>query len=253
MKQAASPIVAAAVLFLALAPAAAEAQTAYVWLPKIVCGYQTGNIPFLNDPSPSTIHEKFKPGNYATTVNVVNTRLNIETAFVAVMATTQTPSVLAAVTQQSLAGLLQFPGLGSNFEFGCPEMAMALGLPAGAFFEGYALIVAQSGNPVFQVDAVQTYAAQNGFERHLLWASDFFGTTSIVWQLLNPTLPLILSPIVGPILGELENFAASGAGGLGLGASIDVERCEAVEAGFDVVVRMADVVATFPEGEIPAE
>ena len=233
---------AAAILISVLFPALAGAQTSSVWFAKFVCGYQTGNVPLLNNPNPpidNTTYEELKPGNYATVVNIVNTSLNQETVFVNAMVTTGDPvttSLNFPVAAQPVLGLLPAPGIGSNMRVGCPAVVAAMianGAPPptpGGIVEGHFVIFAGSGGANLQVDAVYTFESQNAFERHVLWGSDELGLTGIVRDLQTLTLAGILAPFDPKTFAEgLKDIAASGAGGLGLGASIDVERCDPVD------------------------
>ncbi|MEM9595658.1 MAG: hypothetical protein AAGD06_15405, partial [Acidobacteriota bacterium] len=224
---------------LALASGAA-AQTATVWMPKFVCGYETGNVPLLNDPNPplgGNSYEGFKPGNYATTINIANASLAPQTVLLSAVLTTgvaSAPSVtgnLTPVPVNPIGGTV-----GTVFRIDCTDIFGALQpfFPAvpppapGELIEGYLLIATATGGPGLQVDTVYTYSSQNAFERHVLWGTDVFGRTGVVKQFQGRTLSGILGPIGlgGPVGEELQDIAASGAGGLGLGASIDVERCE---------------------------
>ena len=241
-----SAVILAAVLLAASLGAAqpAESQSVFGYFPKFVCGFQTGNVPLLNDPNPpidKDSYEAFKPGNYATTVNITNTTLNPETVSVYAMVTTgdpTIPSVRAPVVTQVISGLLGLgAGFGTNFEVDCQDIAdafTAIGLPPpGSIIEGNLFILPNSGNATLQVDAVYSYESQNAFERHVLWGNNFDVTTNFgekgTGAQNSASLGDLLKRLEAMEFPGFENIAASGAGGLGLGASIDVERCPAVE------------------------
>ncbi len=227
-------VLAAVILALVLAPAAIEAQqTAFVWLPKFVCGYQTGNVPLLNNLNPpisSQTYEDFKPGNYATTINVINTSASSNTVVVYATLTRGVAPVSVFVTANTLPGIFLPPGAPA-FSIDCRDIVGALpNAPAGTLFEGYLWVFGVIGDLTLQVDGVYTYESQNAFERHLVYGLDEQGVVSVIGEIQNLTLAGINDPIKADVFDEgAIDIAASGAGGLGLGASIDVERCEPVE------------------------
>lgn len=210
---------AAALLLLApLAAAPAEAQTIHLFACKIVCGYELGNVRLLNDNSPlNQPYEDLKPGNYATTCNLFNYDIS---------APTQTVLPYVAVEGAGLIflGPLTVQALTTN-AFGCIDILTGLGNPPlnGTVFEGYLTFF--TFDPDFQVDGVRTFESQNAFEHHILWGYDPFGEIRVVFEVLGIALPQIAVPLPEDFAAALENerLTASGAGGLGLGASIDVE------------------------------
>jgi len=221
----------ALVLLLAFCAVSAEAQvTGYPG--KIICGYQAGNVPLLNNPtplSPPHPYENFKPGNYATTFNVQN--LN---------ATDQAVSFYLALPDLPLVFVgARAVGPFQSTALGCADILNQFIPPlVGQFIEGMLIPVMANGN--FVTDVAYTYSSQNAFERHIVYTEE--GETQSV---LNQTL--------ADILGEFTLFpfgrpaAASGAGGLGLGASIDVERLPGVPISSAIGDVATDEFPTEPE------
>jgi len=242
----------ATVLVLILVPAASQAQMANVWLPKFVCGYQTGNVPLLNNPNPPIdleSYEEFKPGNYATTVNVFNADLASRTVLVYAQVTTESPSPSVPVMTQVLSGLFETPGIGSNLRVGCPAivgalLASGIAVPMpGGLIEGHLVILEANGEPNLQVDTVNTFESQNAFERQILWGQQIGNTnTTTISRNHHTTLSPIRSPLPPQNWLNLQMIAASGSGGMGLGASIDVERWDPVE----VDIAILDLLETVP-------
>lgn len=194
------------VLALALVPQAAEAQTTVSgWLPKFNCGFYPGSIPLLSDPNPIAVYEDFKPGNYATAINLFNLSTETKDFFVYVLKTN-----FAAPGSKFLLGRLPIEGIGGpnspNLMIGCRIITALIGLvsPAtvanGAGVEGHLLIIpADIEEPgELQVDAFYSMASQN----------------------------------------------ASAEGGLGLGASVDHERIEPVQLSNAAAAAMAESAKT---------
>lgn len=197
--------------------APAEAQMLHLFACKVVCGFQPGNVRLLNDPSPFPLPHAFedlKPGNYATTCNIFNYDLS---------AASQPVFPYLAVEGGGLIflGTVNVGVLNAN-AYGCRDIAANLPAGfAGLLFEGYLTLFTL--DPDFKVDSVHTFESQNAFERHLLWQFDPFGGFGIVFQSLGLTVPRITNPIGGAGVLARQFATGSGAGGLGLGASIDVE------------------------------
>jgi hypothetical protein len=219
----------ALVLLASLAGARADAQTLHLFPCKIVCGYELGNVRLLNDTSPlNQPYEDLKPGNYATTCNLFNYDIQ---------AATQTVFPYVAVEGAGLIflGPVTVPAL-TNLAYGCVDIITSLGNPPlnGIGFEGYLTFF--TFDPDFHGDGVRTYSSQNAFERHVLWSYDPFGTIRLAFQVLNISLPLITAPLpdIEGFL-EQEGLTASGAGGLGLGASIDVEEVRRIDIDLGVL------------------
>jgi hypothetical protein len=199
-----------------VAAAPAEAQMLHLFACKVVCGYQPGNVRLLNDTGPIPFPhppEDLKPGNYATTCNIFNYDLS---------AAAQPVFPYLAIEGGGLIflGAVNVGVLNAN-AYGCRDIAASLPAPPPLIYEGYLTLFTL--DPDFKVDSVHTFESQNAFERHLLWQYDPLGPFGIVFQSLGLSLPRITAPLAGG--GVLaRNFATgSGAGGLGLGASIDVE------------------------------
>ncbi len=135
----------------------AEAQTQQVLYPvKIVCGFQEGTVPRLGSSSQGVPYEGFKPGNYATTVNIIN----LDGPDQGLTPVFTSSSVFLAVL---LGPTNPLTTLGT-LSIGCPEIADAINqLPArtldGEFFEGFLTIAA--GTSALRVQAVYTFESKN--------------------------------------------------------------------------------------------
>ncbi len=220
-------VVLAALLFAvtSLGAVPAEAQTFHLFPCKIVCGYQLGNVRLLNDTSPlNQPYEDLKPGNYATTCNMFNYDLD---------AATQPVFAYVAIEGAGLIflGQLNVAAFTAN-AFGCVDLINSLPPPPpnGTAFEGYLTFFTL--DPDFHFDAVYTYESQNAFERHVFWFYDSWGPFGIAFQTLGLVLKNMTNPLSPVPTGSVlpSQFAtASGAGGLGLGASIDVEEIDRID------------------------
>ena len=216
-----------------LLPGTAEAQP-FAFPGKFICGFEQGNVPFLNDPEPLPAppvtgddYEDLKPGNYATVFNVLN--LNI---------TDQQVDFFVSIEGQPVANVasLAVAPFGT-LTVGCQELVDGL-LDTGAILDGSAFegfLIPTTLNANFVVDAVYTFESQNGFKEHIFVRSNgdqaqnqsqysniqntLAGVTGTSTVYLGPAGAF---PPAGPVV------AGSGAGGLGLGVSIDVERLSAV-------------------------
>ena len=204
--------------------AAVEAQlTGYPG--KVVCGFEQGNVPLLNDPTPLTPprpYENFKPGNYATVFNVLN--LNPTQQMVTFVLTLQNfqPVTIFILPVNAF----------SSIEIGCEEIFNPFIPPlVGQRFEG--MLIPVTNNSSFVVDAVYTFESQNAFERHVVY-EDGIATWSF-----GRSLDDILRDFNPPTGFFIE--AASGAGGLGLGASIDVVRIDPVALLASILDATTDV------------
>ena len=191
-----------------------------VFIVKFVCGFEQGNVPFLFNPNPLPLpYEDLKPGNYATVINFFNfgnQQENIVSLAFAEGLNTGLPP-----------GLLSPPFTTNSLD--CTDITAALnvvngGILVGQSIEGYLMLVPLTAN--LKVTAVYTFESQNGFERHVVWTAAG-GQLEIVTEVLNKTIGTICGPIIFDQFFEvLDLLAASGAGGLGLGASIDVEEID---------------------------
>lgn len=214
------------VLFCLLLACAVAAQAQVTGYPgKIVCGFQPGNVPLLNDPTPlipAHPYENFKPGNYATVFNVLNLNGNEEDVYF----------LFAAGNTQHFRLSMVTIGAFTSVQFGCDFFNRYLSSSLGLRFEG--MLIPVAGNSNFVVDAVYTFESQNAFERHVIYED---GTST--WT-FGQTLDEILATFSPPASSSFVVEAASGAGGLGLGASIDVERLEPVTIVSTIVEQAAD-------------
>lgn len=219
------PVAVLAVVLIAMAsfataPAAAQLTEIHLFTCKVVCGFQLGNVRLLNDTSPlNQPYENLKPGNYATTCNLYNYDIS---------APDQTILPYLAVKGVPLffLGAFTIPALDAG-AFGCIEIVNAIVPPPTGFaFEGY--LTFYTFSPNIRVDGVHTYSSQNAFKEHYIWAVDAFGQLIRVSGSLGLTVGAITSFV--NLAGDFveSQFAASGAGGLGLGASIDIENYERI-------------------------
>lgn len=198
---------------------------------KFVCGYVNGNVPMLASPSLGghLIYEDLKPGNYATVVNGFHTQLASDRLEAWAVADGLGPVQVRSLTFSAF----------ETFDIGCPEIMTALGQSNGLIAEGWLLLFASAPN--FNVKPVYTYSSQNAFWDHELWQIDNFNRAILVNDpACIPLYPSFFPPIffapcgmvippvpVGPP--SIPGLTVgTGAGGLGLGASIDVEEVAAV-------------------------
>ena len=198
---------------------------------KFVCGYQPGNLPFLNDgnvqPGPDS-YEMVKPGNYATVVNILNLNTTVQpvTPFIILTDLADAPGLPAPQVALPVLNL----AFATAVRFDCQDIANAIlaagGTVNGNVIEGY--LTLSTSNARFTVDAVYTYLSQNGFkELHWLASnSGFIGAFGSTYfhPIIALTSALVFSQSVNLNMGApKEALGGAGAGGLGLGASIDVE------------------------------
>ena len=209
-------------LVFALAGPAFAQPVAQVYPAKFVCGFERGDVPLLSADTPFPHkYEELKPGNYATLINILNVDFSI--------------------AQQSFTPAVVIDGLGpiglltrtltplQMTQVGCPEIMAGLtpflpALPVGEVFEGYVTIITTPNDPL-QVDTVFTFETKDAFEKHFVYGTD----ENLILQ--NRLLSLIFGgfkfgnfPPVGVF--PATDIAGSGAGGLGLGAAMDVVRVE---------------------------
>ena len=221
---------AALLLLASLAGTPADAQTIHLFPCKVVCGYELGNVRLLNDTSPlNQPYEDLKPGNYATVCNLFNYDIQAP-------AQTVLPYIAVEGAGLIFLGPVNVPLL-TNLAYGCVDIITSLGNPPlnGTVFEGYLTFF--TFDPDFHGDGVRTYSSQNAFERHALWSYDPFGTVRLAFETLNLSLPQITAPLPADveIFLEQEGLTASGAGGVGLGASIDVEELRRIDIDLGVL------------------
>lgn len=195
---------------------AASAQAQLSGYPgKLVCGFEQGNVPFLNDPNPlqpPRPYENLKPGNYATVFNLLNLTATAQLVNFVFTSDNAPPVFVFARTINAF----------TSIEIGCDEVLNPFMPPlVGQRVEGMLIPVANVANLI--VDVVYTFESQNGFERHVVYGQG--GTSD---PTLGSTVDEILHDFTPPTGAGDQIVAASGAGGLGLGASIDVVRLVAV-------------------------
>ena len=220
----------------------AEAQLLRAVYPvKVVCGFVEGNVPLLSS-TPGQMprgFESLKPGNYATTVNVFHAEPFSDTLVAFFRDVSNGTTVSLGST--SLGGF-------QSLDYTCPQIAQLLG--ATTAFDGWLLLFATDLN--FEISPVYTYESQNAF-----WDRRFYqyGPGTPIVQLGTPGIhpnwffvqrsalpnsifpnnyapigtysgPLGTVPAPGPVPGPTSGTGVitSAMGGLGLGASIDVER-----------------------------
>ncbi len=218
-----------------------QAQTfARLYPAKFTCGFQTGHVPLLSNPQIAQSYEDFKAGNYATAINVTNVTLG-------------SPQFWAYVALPNDRHHIFFLGefrlpLGGVTKIDCPKIAAAALQSDGEFFEGIVYIYAN--NDSFKVDAIYTYSSRDALERHIVWG--LHGPTSTFGALESlgaEHSPLVVADPDFPA----TQIAASGAGGIGLGASIDLEEVRSrlltpsILKG-DVDTRVDETLADLPRG-----
>lgn len=181
-----------------------------VYPAKFVCGFATGNVPLMReeDPFPAP-YEDLKPGNYATVVNILN--LAIVSPQINVLASVEGIAGTPRVDTLRLSQL-------QTRRIGCVDIipALAGSIPGGlngAVIEGYLLVsVPASAQDILEVQAVYTYATKDEFDTREFQGVDIVDN-------LRPVFPQGNSP-------RLRIMAGAGAGGLGLGGSIHVQKIE---------------------------
>ncbi len=226
----------AVVLAVGIETAASAQLFTHVYPTKVVCGFKEGNIPPLSSfpGSPPREYEDLKPGNYATTVNVFHSELITNRLQAYIQLPNGRLTLLRPWDARSFV----------SEQFSCPEIAAALGLSVGSVFDGWLLLFSTSDD--FQVSPVYTFESQNGFYDTQHWevGPNFIaplGPYAINWfnpRITGPTFdpffppwPIFFpagSPTPPPPSGQVtqRHVVAAGRGGLGLGASIDVETVE---------------------------
>ena len=173
--------------------------TSNLYLAKFVCGFQAGQtppqinkglgggIPLPNQFLPT--YRGFQPGSYSTTLNVFNTSQSIArfSVFASIEGVATTPNV-------ATVSLGRF----RTRQIGCEEIVNKVapmipgGLLSGGLVEGFLYI--QRTRQDLDAQAVYSYSSIDAFH-------EFRGDDGLI-----------------------GGTGAAGAGGLGLGASVDVER-----------------------------
>ncbi|MEE8586902.1 MAG: hypothetical protein V3T83_18835, partial [Acidobacteriota bacterium] len=141
-----------------------QAQTLFTaYVTKFACGYKTGKVPLLSDPNLFPhVYENYKPGNYATSINVTNPNFAMHTVY----AFASLPGSNHPVYRIEYLGIWS---LGTE-EIGCKAIAIATGNTGGKFFEGTVILYALGD--VFKVRTAYTYSSRDAFERHVVWHWD---------------------------------------------------------------------------------
>ncbi len=223
--------------FLAAASPLSAQTFRTVYPVKFVCGFVNGNVPLLTNSNTGggPIYEDLKPGNYATVVNGFHTQLQSDTLQAWAVADNLGPALVASFSFVAF----------ETFDIGCPEIMAALGQANGLIVEGWLLLFATS--PSFNIQPVYSYSSQNAFWDHELWQIVNDRAVLVSNPHCLPIFPSLFPPIfvtpcgvapaprvVGPpsIAGLT---VGTGAGGLGLGASIDVEEVSPVNLNNPVV------------------
>ena len=194
-------------LVLTTIPAQAQSIDFFRLYPvKFVCGYEQGDIPIASNDKPGK-YEELKPGNYATVINILNATISEKTVYIYVARANDTLRFMTAIS---------IPALQTR-KIGCPHIARTIGESSGRAFEGMVELFAT--NDHFEVWSVLTYATLEAFERHRVYG---FNDKD---QTISPIRSEGSGPasLPGPVLAGSTDVAGSGAGGMGLGGSIDVE------------------------------
>ena len=204
---------------------------------KVVCGFEIGLIPLLTNDTTfnpgSSSYEIYKPGNYATAISMWNHNIAPEPVSVGFVINfpppSNPPSVFVPMPQKIL------PGLGTQ-AWGCPEIVTAvlatgnpslINLVQGQRFDGVVLLNTIDARK--SVEKCVTYAAEHAFKEFHFIGSNFVFTGTL-FAAFGDTLSTVfkqLEPIELPL--DQNAIGGAGAGGLGLGASIDVETVAAVD------------------------
>lgn len=176
-------------------PVPIPAAKPIVYAAKFVCGPQTTPATGIGQ---TVSYAALQPGNYATALNVlpfVEDRLGIE--------------VHASMDGNPLNPLVRrfpFTRALNTYTVTCEDILDGFGVSvSNEAYEGFLYI--ERSKPDLEVQAVYTYASRDQF-------SDWLGVDTNGNVVENPEVNLI---------------SIGGAGGLGLGASIDVERVEPID------------------------
>lgn len=196
---------------LVLTPAV-NAQTApdIGYIAKFVCGQQGpsggGGLPTLG-----ANYQDFQPGGYATVLNILNVNRFSTTLQVRATVAESSPSAYnTRVVSNSTLGRF------GAMKVGCGEIASAFNRVNGDLFEGFLYIILK--RDLLDVQAVYTYSDQDEFQ-----SQRFLGIG------INNQVGDIFAPPPGTNSNVNTSFrimGGAGAGGLGIGNSIHVERIE---------------------------
>lgn len=204
------------------------AQTANTLFPiKFVCGHSAGTVPSQRTgAAPNSLFRILQAGNYSTAVNILHNQLTADV--VSFFAIAEGYNGVPVINQLNMAAFESTTVI-------CPEIQGAFGISAETEVEGWLIMAASS--PDFSVEVVYTYANYERFIDHryrqvtgpsvpffTLFPQGPEDTT-----LITPGLPIVPLPVATPAnpSGDYA-VAGSGAGGAGIGASIDVEKVEPV-------------------------
>lgn len=212
-----------------LISASAFAQVTTLYPIKFVCGYSTGSVPLEGQAFiiPNSLRRAVQAGSYSTAVNVLHNQIQDDNiAFYAVA------EGFAAVEVKRSTNIQNFQAT----RVICPQIQGAFGISAETEVEGWLVMATTSDS--FSVEAVYTYANQNLFIDHRYRQAQLFGgipALGLLAQGFEDTTLLANNPTVtAPLLATTANpssdftVAGSGAGGNGLGSSIDLESVEPV-------------------------
>lgn len=173
-------------------------QQPVVYSAKFICGPQTKPATAIGQ---ITTFAPLQPGNYATALNVLPLLNNLPAieVFVAMNGVPGNPLVKQFTPSQAF----------ETFTLGCDEILKSLAVTVNnEAYEGFLYITRM--RPDLDVQAVYTYASRDVFEFMEFRGVDKKGN-------------VVINPEVG-----VTSIGGAGGGGLGLGASIDVERIEPI-------------------------
>ena len=166
----------------------------FVYAAKFVCGPQTVAATRIGQ---IVNYSAVEPGNYATALNLLS--LTAAAAPIDVRASMDGVAFNPIVAQLPKSELFQ------THTVTCDEILKGFGVSVSdEAYEGFLLI--ERWKPDLEVQSVYTYASREKFA---------------AWRGVDEQLNVIENPEVGVV-------SIGGAGGLGLGASIDVERIQPI-------------------------
>jgi hypothetical protein len=221
----------------------------WVYSTKFVCGFQVGDIPLLSDEDPFPhAYEALKPGNYATTVNIFNATPFVQKLYPQISYKNKEGKFVVIPLYDAEVSIkpYQTPCVP------CGDIVDAIRTYTGDVLSGEAfegIVFIRSKNQAWDVRTVNTYASQNAFERHLVWGLNQNGSIAVVRTFTPVLIPG--GSVVFPINFQVFDIAGSGAGGLGLGASIDVNYVDPRFVDFELVSpKRSGTETVTPQGPI---
>lgn len=177
-------------------------QKPIVYSAKFVCGPQTKPA---TSTGQATTFAALQPGNYATALNILPLGGGLPEieVFASMHGSAGNPSVTRVTVTQAF----------ETHTLACEEIINAFGVTArDEAYEGFLYITRSRAD--LDVQAVYTYASRDSFQFKEFRGVDELGN-------------VVVEPETG-----IFSIGGAGGGGLGLGASIDVERVVPINRGF---------------------